>query len=140
MPAVDPFSASFRPFVSRDKTDRRDVLQPIDSNTPGTSSSNAAPLPKPRKYKDELPQKYYEPPYRHGRTGSTASLDFESLALETRQNDEEIGSDHWMNVEVTRCLENSKGALDVKSVILISSCSLADRQGQRLDDLVDEDS
>jgi len=116
MPAVDPFSASFRPFVSRDKPDRRDALQPIDRNT-GTSSSNSAPLPKPRKYKDELPQKYYEPPYRHGRTGSTASLDFESLALETRQNDEEIGSDHWMNVEVTRCLEDSKGALDVKSVI-----------------------
>jgi hypothetical protein len=116
MPAVDPFSASFRPFISRDKPDRRDVLQPIDRNT-GTSS-NPAPLPKPRKYKDELPQKYYEPPYRHGRTGSTASLDFESLALETRQNDEEIGSDHWMNVEVTRCLENSKGALDVKLVII----------------------
>jgi hypothetical protein len=119
MPAVDPFSASFRPFVSRDKADRsgRDVLQPIDRNTNGTTpliSFSSAPLPKPRKYKDELPQKYYEPPYRHGRTGSTASLDFESLALETKHNDIEIGSDHWMDVEVTRCLENSKGALDVK--------------------------
>jgi hypothetical protein len=129
MPAVDPFSASFRPFVSRDKPDRRDVLQPIDRNT-GTSS-NSAPLPKPRKYKDELPQKYYEPPYRHGRTGSTASLDFESLALETRQNDEEIGSDHWMNVEVTRCLENSKGTLDVKSVTLLAHCSLTDMTGAK---------
>jgi hypothetical protein len=129
MPAVDPFSASFRPFVSRDKPDRRDVLQPIDRNT-GTSS-NPAPLPKPRKYKDELPQKYYEPPYRHGRTGSTASLDFESLALETRQNDEEIGSDHWMNVEVTRCLENSKGALDVKSVLTLVHCSLTDETGAK---------
>lgn len=117
MPAVDPFSASFRPFVSRDKPDRtgRDVLQPIDRNT-ASNSTTSAPLPKPRKYKDELPQKYYEPPYRHGRSGSTASLDFESLALETRHNAEEIGSDHWMNVEVTRCLETSTGVLDVKSV------------------------
>jgi len=118
MPAVDPFSASFRPFVSRDKVDRRDVLQPIDRNTTtGTTPlgpSSSAPLPKPRKYRDELPQKYYEPPYRHGRDGSIASLDFESLALETRHHDGEIGSDHWMDMEITRCLDNSMGALDVK--------------------------
>jgi hypothetical protein len=119
MPAVDPFSASFRPFEFRDKADRtgRDVLQPIDRNTPGTTpltATSSAPLPKPRKYKDELPKKYYEPPYRHGRNGSTASLDIESLVLETRNNEPEIGSDHWMNVEVTRCLETSTGALDFK--------------------------
>jgi hypothetical protein len=119
MPAVDPFSASFRPFVSRDKTsaDRigRDTpLQSIDQNA--ASNSDNSTLPKARRYKDELPLKYYEPPYRHTRDSSAASIDrLDILYLEKRsQDDVEVGSDTWMENEVSQCLYTSKGALDVK--------------------------
>ena len=129
MPAVDPFSASFRPFTPRDKVpaekttttntgrDSTTVLQPIDQNTlptPHPAVVDTSNLSKPRKYKDELPVKFYEPAYRRTRTASTTSLDFEQLALPSFSSTAEVGSDAWMDIQVTRCLETSKGDLDVK--------------------------
>jgi hypothetical protein len=127
MPAVDPFSALFRPFIPRDKVpaekatssgrDSATVLQPIEQNTiptPNTTVVDTSSLPKPRKYKDELPATFYEPAYRHTRTTSTAALDSEQQALQTNSSAAEVGSDAWMDQQVTRCLDTSKGDLDIK--------------------------
>jgi hypothetical protein len=129
MPAVDPFSALFRPFTPREKVpaertttthngrDSATVLQPVDQNTistPNTTVVDTLNLPKPRKYKDELPVTFYEPAYRHTRTTSTAALDSEQQALQTNSSAAEVGSDAWMDQQVTRCLDISKGDLDIK--------------------------
>ena len=114
MPAVDPFSASFVPWVARDKPIRDTTLRVIDQNA-GTATESSTALPKPRRYKDTLPTTFYVPPYSHSRSVSSASIDtFDSLALETGRAVSQVGSDQWMHDEVSQCLYLAKGDLDVK--------------------------
>lgn len=113
MPAVDPFSASFRPFVTRDKPVRDSTLRAVDLNAGTAPSESPSTLPKPRRYKDTLPATFYVPPYSHGRSASSASVNtLDSLTLE--HSSPAIGSDEWMQDEVSQCLYTSKGDLDVK--------------------------
>jgi hypothetical protein len=115
MPAVDPFSASFVPFVPRDKPIRDTTLRAIDQNAGSAIEPSTTILPKPRRYKDELPATFYVPPYSHGRSVSSASIDtLESLALEPGRAVSQVGSDQWMHDEVSQCLYLAKGDLDVK--------------------------
>jgi hypothetical protein len=113
MPAVDPFSASFRPFVAREKPVRDSALRTIDQNAGTAPLDSTSTLPKPRRYKDDLPVTFYVPPYSHGRSSSSASIEtFDSLALE--RSGPQVGSDQWMHDEVSQCLYISKGDLDVR--------------------------
>lgn len=122
MPAVDPLSASARPFVTHEfvSLDRasRTTLQKLDQNATVTRSSSGEVNSKTRIYKDSLPSPSQNiPPYTHWRTASSTSLqDFEQINLHTnpRSSVVDVGSDQWMDDEVSRCLVAAKADLDIK--------------------------
>lgn len=126
MPAVDPLSATARPFVphefsSLDRLQRpaATALQKIDQNASSlcTPTGETSRL---RVYKDALPpSSLYAPPYAHWRSSSSSSIDnIDRLNLESspKRSTCEVGSDDWMSNEISRCLDTAKAELDIKYV------------------------
>lgn len=123
MPAVDPLSASARPYIPHDFTAvdrhvRNSTLQSIEPNSVTFSGSPNNSSPTGRVYKDRLPQaELHVPLWSHLRSPSAASIDrLDALSLESspRRQVAEIGSDEWMGNEISRCLDAAKADLDIK--------------------------
>ena len=123
MPAVDPFSASARPYISHDSTAvdravRTSTLQNIDPNSVPVRASPNTSSPSGRIYKDQLPQtELHVPLWNHLRSPSVASIDrLDALCLESspRRQVVEVGSDEWMGNEISRCLDAARAELEIK--------------------------
>lgn len=123
MPAVDPLSASARPFIPHefaalDRVGRGGTLQRIDQNATDTLSLPSDPQLKQRVYKDSLPPPAaHSSPYWHWRTSSSTSInDLEQIHLHASPvpSAVQVGSDQWMDDEVSRCLVMAKADLDIK--------------------------
>jgi hypothetical protein len=123
MPAVDPFSASARPYISHDFTAvdrhaRNSTLQSIDPNTSALRGSPDGSSSTTRVYKDPLPKaELHVPLWSHTRSPSSASINrLDALSLESspRRQIAEVGSDEWMGNEISRCLDAAKAELEIK--------------------------
>ena len=141
MPAVDPFSALARPYISHDFTAadrhvRQSMLQTIDPNSVPLAAPPNTVSPAIKVYKDGLPQaESHVPLWSHLRSPSATSIDrLDSLSLESipRRQVARVESDEWMGNEISRCLDAAKAELDIKCVRALSFLeSITDVTGAR---------
>jgi len=125
MPALDPFSASSRPMRPFDSLPSEPLrfaatLRPIDQNADAGPSSK---LPKPKKYKDDIPAVFPLPVYSHSPKASydmrylSSALDLSTGVYNKRDEQTQIGGDAWMQERVAQCVDSAKGVLDIRCVI-----------------------
>ena len=124
MPALDPFSASSRPMKPFDSLPSEPLrfaatLRPIDQNADAGPSSK---LPKPKKYKDDIPEVFPLPAYSHSPRASydmrylSSALDLSAGGYGKRSEQALIGGDAWMQDRVAQCVDSANGVLDIRSV------------------------